>query len=103
MRSRPPEPPAPASPGQMDMVTPITSWPASFNRSAATEESTPPLMPTATRRITRPPLGAADRLTPCRGAPHRYIPGTALAGRPRSHATVALPRPRLYALPVPRW
>src|SRR5258707_7585298 len=35
--------------GQTFMVTPITSWPCSLRSQAATDESTPPLMPSRTR------------------------------------------------------
>ena len=39
--------------GQTRKVTPTTSWPCSSNRAAATDESTPPLMPTTMRSATR--------------------------------------------------
>ena len=35
--------------GQTRSVTPTTSWPASTSSAAATDESTPPLMPTTMR------------------------------------------------------
>ena len=35
--------------GQTRIVTPTTSWPASVSSAAATEESTPPLIPTTMR------------------------------------------------------
>src|SRR6185436_3948453 len=37
--------------GHTRIVTPTTSWPASLRSAAATEESTPPLIPTTMRSL----------------------------------------------------
>src|SRR5436853_3067404 len=41
-----------SSSSQFFMKSPLTSWPARLRRSAATDESTPPDMPTTTRVMT---------------------------------------------------
>ena len=54
--------PVSESPPHSFMVTPTTSWPCSLSRSAATEESTPPLIAHIT--FTRPRLGATGTVAP---------------------------------------
>src|SRR4029077_7486367 len=43
------------------MVMPTTSWPCSTSSAAATEESTPPLMPTTMRSLIDLPVRASFR------------------------------------------
>ena len=45
---------SPFGPSHNFIVTPITSWPCSFNNAATTDESTPPLI--ATKILTVFPL-----------------------------------------------
>src|SRR5690348_6347665 len=45
------------------MVAPTTSYPASTNRAAATDESTPPDIATRTRSLTVPPRPKSERGT----------------------------------------
>ncbi len=53
------------SPPQSFSVTPVTSCPCSSSSAAATDESTPPLMATSTRRPARRPARRSPCRSPC--------------------------------------